>query len=497
MKNLLVVSGVLMAFACHKKQDEAPPPPAEQPKVVEKMKEKPPEAAPADMPVTSKSPDAVKQVQQAADLMTLARVNDATPLLKKALELDPDCAQAHALLGVMTPGAEGTDHLTKAVSLSGKLPEAEKEYISGLAAMRAGDDVKSIASLEKAVQLAPGAWRVELMLGYQHTAAGDPEGAIKSLTHALSINPNLPQAQNVIAYAYAHERQWDKALAAAQKQVELLPKEPNPQDSLGEIQLWAGKFEDSEKSFQKAVELQPTFTMAWGGIGLDRAYRGDYKGAYEAFDHRKTSTTPTEKFDAMYDTAFVAAAEGKLPKALEQIDAIEKDPAAKTLPYYAFAPIVRGELLALGGKPADAAKAYAGAMARIDLLAGDGKVEFVRNLSLGQLQLAAMNGKPAAESDKLVAALDDAAKASPNNKTRQSEAAHGHGLAIWAKSGPKDAVVELAKCERIDIWCRADLSAAQRKSGDAAGADATDKEIVETPLRDATVVYFRARAMKK
>jgi tetratricopeptide (TPR) repeat protein len=498
MKNLLVVSGVLMAFACNQKKDEAPPPAPEQPKVVEKMKEKaPPAAAPVDLPVTSKSPEAVKQVQQAADLITLARGNDAVALLKKALELDPDFAQAHALLGLNTPGPEGVDHLNKAVALSDKLPEAEKDFVGGLAAMRAGDDTKAITSLEKTVELAPGAWRVELMLGYQHTAAGDPEGAIKALSHALSINPNLPQAQNVIAYAYAHEREWDKALAAAQKQVELLPKEPNPEDSLGEIQLWAGKFDDSEKSFQKAIALEPTFTMAWQGVALARAYRGDYKGAYEALDHEKTSTVPGEKYDALFTAAYLALAEGKLPKALESVDAIDKDPAAKAQPHYAFVPVIRGQLLALGGKPADAAKAYAGAMARADQLAGDGKQELVRDVSIGELWLAAMAGKPAADTDKLVAVFADEAKASPTNKTKQSMASHAYGLAIWAKAGPKEAVTYLSNCMRLDVMCRADLSAAKRKSGDAAGADAIDKEIQETPLRDGAVVYFRAHAAKK
>ena len=47
------------------------------------------------------------------------------------------------------------------------------------------------------------------------------------------------------------------------------------------------------------------------------------------------------------------------------------------------------------------------------------------------------------------------------------------------------------------VPCRADLARAQRKAGDAAAADATEKEIVETPRRDEVVAYVRSRLVKK
>jgi len=501
MRNFLIVSAALLVVACGKKKEEAPPPaPAPNaPKVVEQAKPKEPAPAPAaaDVTMTSKSPEAVKLAQHAGELMSNARAAEAIPDLKKALELDPDFAIAHAFLGNITPGPDGVDHLQKAVQLSDKLPEAEKAFIAGIAALRGGDNAKGIASLEKAVQLAPGAWKIELMLANLHNQSGDPAGAIKALEHALSVNPNLPQAQNGLAYAHAQQREWEPAIAAAKKQVELLPKEPNPEDTLGEIQLLAGKFDDSEKSFQAAVALDANFAIAWQGVGLARAYRGDFKGAYEAFDKRKASTAPGEKFEAMWDSAWVAAAEDKLPKALETLDAIEKDPDAKSLPIYSFVAVGRGHLLATSGKTAEAAKAYATAQTRVDALAGDGRNEMKRLLAIGQLWLASRAGKPAADADKLVAVLDDAAKASPSDHQAQSMAAWAHGLAAWAKSGAKDAVPELAKCGRLAVGCRADLVAAQRKAGDTAGADATTKEIMETTPRDPGALYFRAHLAKK
>ena len=75
-------------------------------------------------------------------------------------------------------------------------------------------------------------------------------------------------------------------------------------------------------------------------------------------------------------------------------------------------------------------------------------------------------------------------------------ASWGHGLAAWAKTGPKDAVADLSKCPPQLPACRYDLAVAQRAAGDAAGADATEKLLRESPLRDAHAVYFVTRKTK-
>src|SRR5262249_34699530 len=99
------------AVACKKGEDKAEPPP----KVVDKPKPEPAKpAAPADVPVTSKSPEAVKAFEQGRALVDNALAGESPEHFKKAIELDPDFAQAHAYLGSVTPGAAGTESLTKA-----------------------------------------------------------------------------------------------------------------------------------------------------------------------------------------------------------------------------------------------------------------------------------------------------------------------------------------------------------------------------------------------
>ena len=52
------------------------------------------------------------------------------------------------------------------------------------------------------------------------------------------------------------------------------------------------------------------------------------------------------------------------------------------------------------------------------------------------------------------------------------------------------------KCEPEASICRFDLAAAQRKSADKAGAEATEKQLRESPTRDPATVYAIAHLPK-
>jgi hypothetical protein len=304
-----------------------------------------------------------------------------------------------------------------------------------------------------------------------------------------------------MAYTYARQKDWDKAITAAKKQVELAPSEPNPVDSLAEIEMWSGKLDDADKDFVKATTVDPSFTLSWQGAELARAYKGDFKGAYEANDKYAAGTAPGQKFDAMLDKAWLQFAEGKLPDALKTIDAVEKDAAAQKLPVYAWAGLDRAAILAQGGKLADAKKVLADIDKRADQLAGDGRYAFRQNHRLEALRLAMLEGKPAPDADKLLADQVSDGKRLGDDKNEASLEAYMRGLIAWAKGGAKDgpkaAIDELSKCPADFLLCQWDLAMAKRKSGDAAGADAVAKTIAETPRREAAAVYILKHAADK
>jgi len=486
MRTLAYLAMATLIAACNKKSNDDKPTPAQKPTPAPKgsATDSPPPAptapkptASAAVPVTTKSADAKKQFEQARDLVDSERGAQAIEPLKKAIELDPDFAQAHAYLGLVTQGPPGTAELDKAVTLAAKLPEAERALIEGLHASRGGDRAKMQAAFAKVSELAPGEWRVWVALGWDASDAGDAKKAIELFEKALAVKPDLAVAQDGLAYGHAGLREWDAAIAAAKKQVELLPKEPNPQDTLGEILLMAGKFDDAEKAFNAALELEPKYTTAWQGVALARAYRGDWKGAFEANDKQNEAALDAyESVNVITDSAWLALAANHLPDALARMDAIEKDAEAQKTPAFAFAALSRATILLEGEKLPDAAKWLATAKKRGDGLPAGSKQAFDRDFAIVALRIAALTKKPAADADKLVAMFDDAAKS--GDPTATSHAAWAHGLVAWAKSGPKDALAELSKCRPQLLACRYDLSDAQKKAGDKAAAAATEKDII-------------------
>lgn len=492
MRTLICLTAVLALGVGCKKNEKKAKPATTAAKTTDKVEKDAPPAA--EMTVTSKSPEAVAAFQIGRDKVDNLKEPAARDDFKKAVELDPDFALALAYLGTVTPGAEGMVHLDKAKSLAAKLPEAERLFVEALHLERSGDMAAAVDTWEKASTAAAGDWRILIHLATVANAAGDADEAMEFADKAAKIKPDLALAHNILAYAHAGRSEWDKAIAAAQKQVELLPQEPNPNDTLGEIYLMAGKFDESEKAYQAALAVDPKFGIAWQGVAMARAYRGDFKGAAEAIEKdRKAAPTPEIAAAITSMLAWMKAAEGKLPEALKLLDQSEKDPAIQKGPAYAGAAVERAHFLQLSGKYPDAAKWYATAVKRAETLPGAGKRGIGVTSAVGLLRNAALSGKGAETVDAQLAVVEKSAAELPDSPRDQSIASWARGLAAWAKGGAKDgpkaAIAELSKCREDLVVCRYDLAVAQRKAGDAAAADATEKDIRETPLRDVGAVY--------
>jgi tetratricopeptide (TPR) repeat protein len=324
----------------------------------------------------------------------------------------------------------------------------------------------------------------------------DSAAALRHAQAAKDLAPSEPIIYNVIAYAEAATRNWDKAIEAAKKQVELLPEDANPQDTLGEIQLWAGKFDDAEKSFLEATKLDPNYPAAWAGVALARGYRGDYKGALEAYEQEKAAKQPGVKFEAMLDSAWIQLAQDKLADAMTTLDALDKDPDAPKFPLYAFSALDRAHMLSLSGKYAEASKWYATALSRSEQLAGDARNGVMSGYRIGVLRNAALQKKAAPDAAKLVADEEALAASQGDDKASQSTLAHVRGLAAWAKSGAKAAEDELVKCEPHALMCRYDLVRAAKKAGDTDGAKTIYQQLVETPQRIPEGVYIKTHPLK-
>ncbi len=487
----LWLMAILCTAACAKKEE--PSPSAKSSEATAMPAPAPPAAPPAraEVPITSKYPEAIAAFKQGRDLNDQLRFAEAIEFFNKAIQLDPDFALAHAHLGMLTPGVEGETMLRKASTLAAALPEAEKTYIEAALLQRQGEDARSAQLLARVGELAPGEWRVFYALGLRATNGRKFDEAIARYKQAAEANPESAVVHNGLAYAYAAQRRYDDAVAAAKKQTELLPNEPNPQDTLGEILLMAGRFPESEAAYLKAIDLSPKFAVAWEGVALARFYRADWSGGYAALAKGKQAAAlPEDRVLFDFDQAWAKLGEGKPAEAMKLLDTLDQSADIKQLPQaWVEVAEARAAMSYAQGKYADAGKQLAQMQERADKskLPGVGQKAMKRRNLVLTLAVQSKQGK-GKDADKTLAAIAEASKDAPPQFG--SALVMARGLQKWATGDLKGAITELSGCWEDDFVCHWELAMAQEKAGDKAGAEATRKQIGSKHYRDPAFLWF-------
>jgi serine/threonine protein kinase/tetratricopeptide (TPR) repeat protein len=146
----------------------------------------------------------------------------AIPHLKRAVELDPNFAMAHATLGVaysnLTQGDLAASFITKAFDLKERASERERLYISShYYDLVARELEKAVEIYEQWVQTYPrdSVPRDNLALRYQ--AIGQHEKALASSSEAMRLDPKDVYAYQNVADAYERLNRFDEARAVAEQ----------------------------------------------------------------------------------------------------------------------------------------------------------------------------------------------------------------------------------------------------------------------------------------
>jgi tetratricopeptide (TPR) repeat protein len=475
-------------------QPAAPPPNAAAPSPPPGLAAASP--TPTGIPITSKSAQAIEEFKTARDLFENQRRSESIEHLKKAIELDPGFAQAHAYAAFALSAAEGMVELDKAAQLAASLPEAERLNIEAMVAERRGEDVKVAELRKKLVQLVPGDWRAHWYMGTLASMQRRWEDASNELKKAVELNSKAGSVYNQLGYAYLMQGKKDDAVAAFKNYIETAPKEPNPHDSLADALLAASRLDEAEAEYRKALEVSPQFWFSWGGVAATRALRADWKAAYEALAScAKTASRPSDRLVAKELLAWTQLAEGKTAEAFETVKALEKESEAQKQPVsLAFGGLDRVAFLTETGKAKDALKALDEVTARTekDTLPGE-MLGSARRLAL--VLRATAQEKLGKKDDvaKTLTALEVEVNKQPGSADGQSSLEYVRGLGASAAGDARGAASHFDKCIAEQPYCKWRLVSALEKAGDKAGATAATKKIVDTPTRDTLYLYVRAK----
>lgn len=193
--------------------------------------------------------------------------------LFKALDLDPNHAKAHHLLGFIYFGrrqyGDAATHFRRAMELDPKMYEARANLGALYLAQQRWEDAIEVLTPLAEDQLYPTPHLVQNNLGFAYLNAGDLENALKHLQLAVFLKPEMCLAHNNLGRVYLAYGQTELAVRSLDRASARCPDYIEPFFWLGELYTATGQHDLARKSYDKCMELGPETP-----IGLQCAQKG-------------------------------------------------------------------------------------------------------------------------------------------------------------------------------------------------------------------------------
>ncbi|MBA7668004.1 MAG: tetratricopeptide repeat protein [Calditrichaeota bacterium] len=306
-----------------------------------------------EIPITTASEEARAVFLEGREMSEHLRTDEAREHFDKAIELDPDFAQAYLYRSFdFTSDEDLKSHLKQAVALADKVSEGERLLIQQRKAFWLDNNLGE--QLELCKQLAqkyPKDKRARNLLGAVYYSRDEDAKAIAELEAAVALDKDYPPPYNVLGYAYREIGEYEKAEQAFKDYITLIPDEPNPYDSMADLYMKTGRFEEAIENYQKAVELDPVFGISQQKIGTSLVFLGKYDEGREACKKAiKMEMTP---WDQLEDRDMIVRSylyEGDYPKAIEATEKLLEAGAEAGLPsWIPYAHLMRSRILKEAG----------------------------------------------------------------------------------------------------------------------------------------------------
>src|SRR5580698_121055 len=165
---------------------------------------------------TTPSLEALQAYTEGARLAREKGDTDALPLLKRAVELDPNFARAYASLGIrynnLGQATRAIENVRKAYELRDRVSEREKYYIScTYCTLVTGELEKAIQQYELLIRDYPRDYVAETNLGVNYFFMGQFERAAAVTREALRLEPANILGYNNLGLAYFSMNRLDEA----------------------------------------------------------------------------------------------------------------------------------------------------------------------------------------------------------------------------------------------------------------------------------------------
>lgn len=175
----------------------------------------------------------------------------------KALQIDPDSAEAHAALGYVHhyswEWADAERAFLRSIALDAAAPLPRLWYANML--MSKGRFDEALRQAHAARDLDPFSLVVHTNIGWILTNARRIDEAIEALRHAVSLDPAYPQAQWRLVNALAYAGRHDEALPGLERVLTLTNRSPSSLIFRAHMLALAGRGEEARRGLAEAADL--------------------------------------------------------------------------------------------------------------------------------------------------------------------------------------------------------------------------------------------------
>jgi TolB-like protein/DNA-binding winged helix-turn-helix (wHTH) protein/Tfp pilus assembly protein PilF len=202
---------------------------------------------------------------------------------ERALQLDPNLAEAHASLGLIAPfinwnWADAKEHYERAIALNPNYATAHHWYAEGyLIPMGRIDD--AIVQIRKAQELDPLSAVIATDMGKELYFARRYDEAILELRRALEVDPNFVSAHNWISDSLLEKGNYPEAIAELER-TKTFREERVYIRQTAYLHARMGKRAQAESELAKALQLSRGKPVSSGAVALTYAALGDKDKAF-------------------------------------------------------------------------------------------------------------------------------------------------------------------------------------------------------------------------
>jgi len=216
------------------------------------------------------------ECERGIDLAARGRLEEAEDAFRLAVELDPERAEAHFLLGRTLVSLSNVE-----VGRGGEAPGTDGLSIT----LGRNDETleEAIRELRAASELAPDDLDYAYWVGRALHVAKRHDEAIEVLKGVVARDPAHGLAHKRLGLVHQHRGDYEEAKASFRAAMPLLPRDPGVPFQYGNL-LLEEDAEEARVAFERAIEIDPTFPWAYNGLVTARARLGDKVGAAQARD---------------------------------------------------------------------------------------------------------------------------------------------------------------------------------------------------------------------